>query len=70
MKKYHQSPTLGVRSGKRRRTPYVADRKFHESINNAEPVSRAPIATAKPTVWVVMKDVTFGAVFVFSVFAS
>jgi hypothetical protein len=70
MKKYHQSPTLGVRSGRRRRTPYVAERKSHESINNAEPVSRAPVAPAKPTVWAVMKAVTFGAAFVFSVFAS
>jgi hypothetical protein len=70
MKKYHQSPTFGVRSGRRRRTPYVADKKSHESIINAEPVSRAPIAPAKPTVWVTMNDVTFGEVFVFSVFAS
>ena len=30
MKKYHQSPTLGVRSGKRRWTPYVEERNSHD----------------------------------------
>jgi hypothetical protein len=70
MKKYHQSPTFGVRSGRRRRTPYVAERKSHEPIKNAEPVSKAPIAPAKPIVWVTTKDATCGAVVFFSVFAS
>ena len=30
MKKYHQSPTLGVKSGKRRCTPYVDERNSHD----------------------------------------
>jgi len=30
MKKYHQSPTFGVKSGKSRWTPYVEDRNSHE----------------------------------------
>ena len=70
MKKYHQSPTFGVRSGNRRRTPYVADRKSHEPIKNAEPVSKMPIAPAMPRVWVMTKDATSGAAFFFKVFAS
>jgi len=70
MKKYHQSPTFGVRSGNRRRTPYVADRKSHEPIKNAEPVSRMPIAPVMPRVWVMMKDATSGAALLFKVFAS
>ena len=30
IKKYHQSPTLGVRSGKSRCTPYVDDKNSHD----------------------------------------
>jgi len=50
MKKYHQRPTLGVRSGRRRRTPYVAAKKSHEPVNEADTKSNAPMAAAKPRV--------------------
>ena len=50
MKKYHHSPTLGVRSGSSSRTPYVASRKSHEPKSNAEPPNRAPQATRRPKV--------------------
>jgi hypothetical protein len=32
MKKYHQSPTLGVRSGSNSGVPYVDDRNCHEPV--------------------------------------
>jgi hypothetical protein len=65
MKKYHQSPTFGVRSGRRSRTPYVAARKSHEPVMKADAASNAPIATARPKVWAAVKDQTSGLVFVF-----
>lgn len=67
MKKYHQRPTFGVRSGSKRRTPYVACRKSHEPVMKAEAESKAPIAAAKPKVWIMVKAHTSGLDFVFMV---
>jgi hypothetical protein len=64
IKKYHQRPTLGVRSGSRSRTPYVAARKSHDPVMKADAASNAPIATARPRVWTAVKDQTLGVVFV------
>jgi len=44
MKKYHHSPTLGVRSGSRRWTPYAEDKNFQDpparalDIYNSHPI--------------------------------
>lgn len=60
MKKYHQRPTLGVRSGSSRRTPYVDPRKSHEPVMKAEAESKAPIASANPSVCAIMNGQTAG----------
>ena len=70
IKKYHHRPTFGVRSGIRRRTPYVAPKKSHEPVKNAEPARRAPIAAAKPRVWATTNEAVFGVDLLFSAFAS
>jgi hypothetical protein len=65
MKKYHQRPTLGVRSGSRSRTPYVAAIKSHEPVIKADVESNAPITTARPKVCTAVKVQILGFVFVF-----
>lgn len=70
MKKYHHSPTLGVRSGKRRRTPYVAAKKSHEPVKRADAASRAPLTAAKPNVCVMANAQGLGVDFVFAARAS
>jgi hypothetical protein len=70
MKKYHQRPTFGVRSGSRRRTPYVAATKSHEPVMKAEVASKAPRATAKPTACVMIKGHKLGSEPVFAVRVS
>ena len=70
IKKYHQRPTLGVRSDRRRRTPYVAVRKSHEPVNRAEAVSREARAAARPRAWAAMKNGTCGVVLVLVALAS
>ena len=70
MKKYHHSPTFGVRSGSRRRTPYVAARKSHEPVKRADAASRALHTAAKPSVCMMVNDQAFGVVFVFVARAS
>lgn len=70
MKKYHHRPTLGVRSGRSRRTAYVAAKKSQEPVMVAEATSRAPIAVAKPTQWTAIKGQTLGVDLVFADRAS
>jgi hypothetical protein len=70
MKKYHQRPTFGVRSGSRSRTPYVAAKKSHEPVIKADAASNAPRATAKPKVWAAVNDQTMGLALVFAVRVS
>jgi hypothetical protein len=70
MKKYHQRPTFGVRSGSRRRTPYVAATNSHEPVIKAEAPSKAPMATTKVRVCVMMKGHTLGLEPVFAVRVS
>jgi hypothetical protein len=55
---------LGVRSGSRRRTPYVAAKKCHEPVMKADAESKAPRAATSPRVWSAVKDQTLGVVFV------
>lgn len=70
MKKYHQRPTLGVRSGSKRRTPYVAAKKSHEPVKKAEPTSKAPIASARPSVCTMTNVGRCGVEFFLRTFAS
>jgi hypothetical protein len=70
MKKYHQRPTFGVKSEKRSRTPYVAPRKSHEPVMNADPESNAPTAAARLKVCVAVKDHTSDFDCVFAARAS
>lgn len=51
MKKYHHRPTLGVKSGSRSRTPYVAARNSQEPVRSAERYKRRARATANPKMW-------------------
>jgi len=50
MKKYHHSPTLGVRSDNVSWTPYVDTRKSHESVTRYETPSIASNAIMKPAI--------------------
>ena len=70
MKKYHHKPTLGVRSGSRRRTPYVAAKKSHEPVRKAEAASRAPTVAIRAAECMATKDQTFEVDFVLAVRAS
>ena len=45
MKKYHQSPTFGVKSGSSIWTPYVDERNSHEyPVIKNETINKVPIA--------------------------
>jgi hypothetical protein len=63
MKKYHQRPTVGVRSERSNRTPYVAVRNSQEPVSRAEIHSRPPLAAASPTVCVAVNAKGLGADF-------
>jgi hypothetical protein len=70
VKKYHHSPTLGVRSGRSSRTPYVASKKPHEPESSADANSKVPLTTTRPKVCTAVKTKALGAVVVFSERAS
>jgi hypothetical protein len=70
MKKYHQRPTLGVRSGSKRRTPYVAAKKSQEPVRKAEANSKAPTAAARPSVCAMIKEGRCGVEFFLRTLAS
>lgn len=70
VKKYHHNPTLGVRSGRSSRTPYVASKKSQEPESWADASSNAPLAASKPTVCTAVKTMGLGAVLALSVRAS
>ena len=48
MKKYHHSPTFGVRSGRRRGVPYVDHKNCVDPVIIIEAYSKAPIVAANP----------------------
>jgi len=50
MKKYHQSPTLGVRSDNVSWTPYVDTKKAHESVTRYEAPNIPSNAIVKPAI--------------------
>ena len=70
IKKYHHKPTLGVRSGSKRRTPYVAARKSHDPVKKADTASNVPVTAVKPSVCMIVNDQALGVVFVFAARAS
>lgn len=70
VKKYHHSPTLGVRSGRNSRTPYVASKKCHEPESIADASSNVPLTKIRPKVCTPVKAKALGADLDFSVRVS
>src|SRR5690242_550045 len=70
MKKYHHNPTLGVRSGKRRRTPYVAAKKSQDPVKRADAERSEPLTTAKAIMCTTVNDHALGVDLVFTARAS
>lgn len=65
MKKYHQSPTFGVRSGNRRCTPYVDAMNSHDPpVIRYDMYNRIPMAIKKKTTFERPNPIAFGGVFV------
>ena len=65
MKKYHQSPTFGVRSGNKSWTPYVEATNSHDlPVIRYDIYSRVPIAMKRKTTFERIKPVTFGGDFI------
>lgn len=70
MKKYHHKPTFGVRSGKRRRTPYVAAKKSQDPVREADAARSVPLTAARPSVCVIVNDQALGVDLVLAARAS
>lgn len=70
VKKYHQRPTLGVRSGRSSRTPYVALKKSQEPEMIADTTSKVPHTRTNAIVCTAVKAKALGAAFSFSVRVS
>lgn len=71
MKKYHQSPTFGVKSGRSRWTPYVDARYSDEPpVKTFERCKNHAMLAEKAEAYIAVEKDAFGGVFVSLAFRS